>query len=836
LFLFAISCKNNKQEDMPKPSTPKDSSLKFLVVKQGEATLHSSSSPVPKNITVQLIEKVSDEDFIEVACIPNDSSCKIMFDSDEKTSNTKRHTSFVNEVVIKAVNGDAVSEYKVMFLRKKEIDLSLASLEIKQTGSSVKTFNADVPKSMSFELTKKISESDFVELKATPTDSNVSISIDGEEINTKKYTSLPNKAINITVFKDDDSNVYTLTLSEKKNPDPPDPPITDLDPYPEPEDESDLELDPPIPDEYTIYCNVIDSVGGSNIKGVAVNVYEAGKSDVIKTQKTDSKGNAYFNIPKGKCYDFVLSKRGRAASRVENVYVDSTKKMIPIPMLEWAVGAKAIAPIIGKVDILNYQTNETTLLTTDIELDMAQMEFHHYLNLTTTSLSGEIIPLKKDGSGNFSISMNIDSPFGANEGWGKIPATRFEINGSDIAQDAQGNKIQEWGFSLGSMMVADGEATLYFICYDQAGNRCERQEQVVFKNASIKDEINTEDHFELFQAISKRYYRSLKLFGMPKEDGEATSLNVVFYFKFNNHIEVGRVDIFRRPYSEEDITQGWKKVYTKQYKRGYKGEKMGQEGYFRLQDDSGSLEEGKEYQYKLIAHTKKGKIESDVATLRMMEAFNILLTSPAPREVVKLKDIKTKDFSFRISNHALWDKEKADDFYFDVLIATDITGGEGSTNGLCFSSKIKYSLQGDEQKKLYIGDGNKKYKLFSEISTDPPTLHKESDLITYNDGIVTLKSLFMNTKEMTLTNLGLENSITFAGMFYWDVQSFAGKSNEDALSPANKAAYFVKRYPYLDNKTGGVKDPNNVATSYSCANLDAGSGAKNGRSLFIVKN
>ena len=552
---------------------------------------------------------------------------------------------------------------------------------------------------------------------------------------------------------------------------------------------------------------------------------------------TNEYGNAYFNIEAGKCYDFVLSKNGRAGSRVENVYVSSTKKMIPIPMLEWAVGAKAIAPTIGKVDILNYQTNETTLLTTDIEIDMANMEFHHYLHLTTTSSSGEIIPLKKDESGNFGISMNIDSPFGTNEKWDKIPATRFEIGGSDIATDAQGNKIQEWGFSLGSMMVREGEATLYFICYDQAGNRCERQEQVKFKNASIKDELNTEDHFEMFQAMSKRYYRSLNLFGMPKEAGESTSLNVIFHFKFNNHIEVGRVDIFRRPYSTGDITKAWKKVYTKQYKRGYKGEKVdNRHGVFRLRDDSGNLQEGKEYQYKLVAHTKKGRIESDVATLRMMEAFNILLTSPAPRKVVELKDIPTQDFSFKISNEALWDKEKVDDFYFDVLITTDITGGEGSTNGLCFSSKIKYSLQGDNEKKLYIGDANKNYKSLSEIFPDPSEQPKESDLINYNKGLITLKSRFMNTPQMTLTNLGLENSITFAGMYYWDVQSFAGKSNEDALSPANKAAYFVKRYPYLDNKTGSVKNPDNVATSYSYANLDAGSGACNGRSLFIVTN
>lgn len=192
---------------------------------------------------------------------------------------------------------------------------------------------------------------------------------------------------------------------------------------------------------------------------------------------------------------------------------------------------------------------------------------------------------------------------------------------------------------------------------------------------------------------------------------------------------------------------------------------------------------------------------------------------------------KKKDFSFKISDETLWDARKADYFAFDVLISTDMTGGEGSTIGLCFASKLKYLLYGDDEKRLYIGDEKNQYRLFSEVVGSS---YKTSDLITYKDGVITLKSKFMNIGEVSLVKASIKQMIANAGMYYWDVQTFGGVYGEDALSPANKAAFFAKQYPYLDSKTGLAKVDSEWAVSYSYANLDAGSGAVNGKSLFIV--
>ena len=712
-------------------------------------------------------------------------------------------------------------------------DSSLKILVIRHGETELRSLLSPIDKSITIQLEKDVDISNCIEVIATATDAKAKIMFDsdGHSSNVKKYTTFVAE-VSIRVENGKSTSQYIIKFLPQN----PTPPPSQPTPIPTPPLIPPTQPNPevPPPSGCTVKCNVIDSIGGVNVEGVEIKANEVGNSIVIESKTTDENGNAYFMLPAGKSYDFVLAKNGRAGSTVENVFVKSNSiKYLYIPMREWAVGAKAIAPRIGKVDIFDNQTSDSKTIGEGTEIDMSKMKLSHYLRLTTTSLSGEIIPFESDGSGNFRISMNIDSSFSGNEGWGKITPTKLKYdNGEYVLEGSDGSLMQTWDFSLGAIMVPRGEAVLHFICYDQAGNRCERQERVIFKDGTINNGVNTKNRFEIFKAFSKRYYRSLKLFGMPNEMNESNSLSVVFYFKFDERIIAERVDVLRRPYEDGNITANWVKVYTKQYKRGYQGDEyLGKKGIFRLRDDSGNLQEGGTYQYKLIAYTKDGKLESDVATLRMMEAFNVLLTIPKERETVKLKDVEKKDFSFKISDETLWDARKADYFAFDVLISTDMTGGEGSTIGLCFASKLKYLLYGDDEKRLYIGDEKNQYRLFSEVVGSS---YKTSDLITYKDGVITLKSKFMNIGEVSLVKASIKEMIANAGMYYWDVQTFGGVYGEDALSPANKAAFFAKQYPYLDSKTGLAKVDSEWAVSYSYANLDAGSGAVNGKSLFIV--
>lgn len=819
--LLLVSSCTLRDDPSKKEIQDKDSSLKTLVIRHSSNTLKSLTSPIEANVTVQLKKAVTVTDYIEVIVTAKDINSKITFDNDSEHKNAKKYTSFIDKVNIRVENGKKISKYTITFLPKAQEggDALLESLVIKQGGVSVASFNkpanGEIDASLTVELNKKINDTDFVEVIATATDNTATIEIDDEELSEKKYTALPTEAIEITVTNGSNVATHTLTLKDSTTP-PPDPP------------------NPPAPSKYTVKCNVIDSVGGTNIKGVKIDAYEAGESTVVETKTSDVAGNAYFNVTSGKNYDFVLSKKGRAASRVENVFVDSSNAgYLSIPMREWAVGTKAIAPKIGKVELLNNNSGSINTVDANTEINCAVMTSRHYLYFTTTSLSGEIIPIEYDSSGIFNVAMNIDSTFTSDNDLGKVWVTKFtQGNGKLVTEESDGSLKQQWGFSLGGLMVANGKATIHFVCYDQGGNRCERQEIVKFKNGSIGNAVNTQNSFLLFNAKAERYYRSLKTYGMPHEAGSLTSCKVSFTFKFNSLIEIGRVDVFRRPYEEGNITQHWEKVYTKQYRQGYKGYDYEQvKGIFILSDDSGTLEEGKTYQYKLVAHSRQGKIESDVATLRIMEAFNLFLVSPLHRQQIDLKNVKNTDFSFKISDPSLWNKERADYFSFDVLVTKDMTASSGSSQryGVCFASKCKYYFNRSETDALYIQNGTS-YQSYKNVVGSGVQI---SDLMDYKNGLVTLKAKFMNANRASLGLQALKDTIREAGMYYWDVQSFY---KDDALDAnRNKAAYFVKEYALLDSTTGEEKS-GKVSTSYSYANIDRASGAINGRSLFIVKN
>jgi len=60
----------------------------------------------------------------------------------------------------------------------------------------------------------------------------------------------------------------------------------------------------------TIKCNVTNFVGGVNVENADVKVFKAGKTVSIITNKTDSNGDVFFKLPRGRYYDFVVTKDG----------------------------------------------------------------------------------------------------------------------------------------------------------------------------------------------------------------------------------------------------------------------------------------------------------------------------------------------------------------------------------------------------------------------------------------------------------------------------------------------------------------------------------------------
>ena len=811
-----------------------DATLKELIIKQTGSTVQSFQATIANTLNVTLKKNISTQDKLRIEATPTDPNANVYFNSVLEESKTKEYTSSVSKVIIKVEKGSATKEYTLNIAESvtppPADDATLKELIIEQTGAIVKKFQATIANTLNITLKKNINATDKLRIEAIPTDPNANVYFNSvlEESKTKEYTSSVSKII-IKVEKGSATKEYTLNITESATP-------------------------PPPPPDYNVKCNVVDSVGGSNIEGVRVKAYLAGSQTEKGDTTTDVNGNAYFKLDSDKAYDFVLSKNGRAASRVENAYIkQNEKRVLPIIMKEWFVGSKAIAPEIKKVTLFKKNGSQWKgeQLKDNFEIDCATLpaSVNSFFHLETISKSEEIIPEKVPSwNNNNGIGMNIGSPF-RHDGYGfsMTKASRIEVeDGKEIVYHA-GYVQQAFGFAIGSVLALDGDITLYFIAYDVAGNRCERQERIKIKNGKLKNVVDANHHFEIFRATSKRYYRSLstfglgdaELFGMPSEEGTPTSLDVEFMFKFNQKIKIGRVDVMRREYQTGNIQNGWECVYVKQYSYGG-GISGTSKGYFFLNDDSGTLEEGKTYQYKLVAYSKDGKITSNVATIRVMEAFNLLLTTPAPRAIIEKADIENQDFSFRISNPSLWDNQRSDYFSFGVLVLKDQyseyeENGQPKYYGLCFATKLKYDFTKTGNEAFLVAGATKteddyNYEVFNTLAgTSSISL---SDIFEYNNGTITLKKrFFSNASFNTFGGTTLKDSIYEGGIYYWDVPNMS----KYLLKGYDKGVAFVKEYPYLDANTGAEVSGAGKSHSASYSNLNGVGGAVNGRSVFTIK-
>ena len=815
---------------------PNDATLKELIIKQTGATVQSFQATVADTLNVTLTKRVNATDKLRIEATPTDSNANVYFNSVLEDSKTKEYTSSVSKITIKVEKGSATKEYTLNITEPpappQTYDSSLKKLVIKQGSETLKNEEDNVALSHKVQLLKEVSSTEplIIEAKAKETEAKIYFTTkkvpsnaDWEEVSQKKYESYE-AFVQIKCTHEDSSKIYKISMKK------------------------------PIPTDYNVVCNVLDSVGGSNVEGVTVKAFLTGKTVEKGVSITNAEGNAYFKLDADASYDFVLSKKGRAASRVENAYIKQNEvKMLPIVMREWFIGSKAIAPEMNKVLFSKKVGNnwEHKQMKDVFEFDCAALSStsNSMFQIETVSRSGEIIPEKvANWNNNNGIGMNIGSPFRHDGAFDMNPAHRLEVkDGKKIVYDNDGVR-QAFAFTTHSLLALDGEITLYFISYDVAGNRCERQERIKIKNGKLKNEIDSTHRFSIFQASSKRYYRSLatfdlgnaELFGMPSEEGVPTSLDVEFIFRLNQRIRIGRVDVMRRDYQEGNIQDGWECVCVRQYsyRDGYSGSLY---GYFLIHDDSGTLEEGKTYQYKLVVYGNDGKITSNVATLKIMEAFNLKLLSPASRASIKKDEIKNQDFSFRISNTELWSREKADYFSFGILVLEDEyyeyeNYGLPGYSGLCFAAKLKYDFTKTGNDAFLIAgaasDNDKyNYKVFnkyygaSSLSLD--------DVFKYEDGTITLKNKFFAKASFnTFGKKALEDAV-YSGIHYWDVPNMSQKL---LIERYDRGVAFVKEYPYLDAKTGAEVHGFGKSRSSSFSNLNRSGGAVNGRAIFTVKD
>ena len=780
-------------------------SLQSLIVKQGEIEVKSFNEPVSMTNSVKLTKIIDGLNYLTVEAKPKDTGTNVYFDGENISRTKKYYTSFQSQIKIKLQKDQQIKEY-TLTIENVEDKAGMQRFVVRQNDVVLKDINSDIPKVINVDLRDKVSSSEFVMIEVTPKENQAEVFFDGilNASKTKKYENYQ-KIVKILIKKDGQETEYSVNLRE--------PEIAE-------------------PQNYSVKCNVVDSMGGTNVEGANIKAYEEGSSTFTEEKTTDREGNAYFSLAKDKYYNFVISKNGWAGSRVETVYVPLDKRLfLPIVMRNGEKGALAIAPEITKLSIRNSGVEKA--LNKNHEIDFLKLTAGSVLNITVSLKSKKIIPEVNSDSKNFGIAMNINSPLSNNSDGVIFPSKVPNGSGNTIIIETDGSITQNFSVPLNKLAVENGNATLYFVVYDTAGNRCERHQKVTFKNATLKQTENLKNQFATFNVYSERYYRSLQTFGMPKENECETSAKVIFKFKFDNKtVDVGRLDVLRRPYQEGSPTENWEVVYTKHYEKNFRGDSTGE---FKVSDDSGDLRDGQVYQYKLEAYNSNGKMSSNIATIKVMEAFNIVLTTPKNRCEIPLSNIGDQDFAFNISKKSLW--TDSDYFYFDVLLHAEDIYTNGTNIGLMFAAMLKYNLGKNKDLEVAKYDQwniNRLYKSYTHYNPQTTNL---DDLVKYADGTVTLTNKFFKEASFNVVSKTLSDSIRQAGMYYWDIM-YIGKNPLGVYDLYgnfdDKAAFFVKEYPYLDSRTGKPVGTEK-SLSYSYSNLDIIGGAVNGKALFIVK-
>ncbi|MGP1520969.1 MAG: hypothetical protein ACTTIZ_05685 [Treponema sp.] len=421
-------------------------------------------------------------------------------------------------------------------------------------------------------------------------------------------------------------------------------------------------------------------------------------------------------------------------------------------------------------------------------------------------------------------------------------AYSFNINMTDYNPNGQISMNAEATMTLSSNRwdFPSGVYDLVLVAYDVAGNRLERHQLVSIEAANMMkgqnpgvdgDKDSRKVKFENFKVSlfrwptkmnvfeNKQYFENL--FGMPwteytppKGQGDKIrtpstyiALARGYIGDDNGAIGVSGVDLYRR--CVEDDTPFKRVGSTIPPFRG---------SAFAAMDTDFTLEEGKTYQYKMIAFVDEGSsLETEyLGEVKVPPSFMYFLDSIKVRgQAGGVKDntvytynankmdknipcLKAKkyprntpekdrtrlkiDYSARMSNPKLWSKEYASEIEFGITLYT-------RDNQPVFASKcILVFDDGDEELYVYLPNSGNYVSLEQLIKMKiVPSRYSIDDLMTFNKstGQLTIKDAYLRIKPFNWAQLyGGDGSFNYeaGNTYYWDVVSWSSYPIGGAVS------------------------------------------------------
>jgi prcAII len=587
-----------------------------------------------------------------------------------------------------------------------------------------------------------------------------------------------------------------------------------------------------------VTVNVIDSVGGVSVmEPTTLTVYKAGTAITAYGPVTVTNGTVQLSLPKDQCYDLHLSgkKDKLAASVIENYWVRSEKAQT-VTMIQRVVqiGALTQAPSIQSVTLnsVPFQDGDVWAGTRDQTMN---------LNIVFRAPSRAI------------QARPTDTNFGCAVGIGSAPSFHNNIASTSpvCTREADGSWKCTAHFAFSAISFPNEFNDFIITAYDVAGNRVERHiNYIEFKERRPGLRTMTGAHIKGFRVEMRRFPHSLKLFNIPEQsgyrpfgimphNGESNTYEVLLWFQIKDFasrdLPIRGFYIYRRKQGESE----WTLVGRKQYAKDYTGDQDTRfteyKGFHLGYDTDPALEEGVTYEYKVSPFVDSNQhLDSHTATARLLPANTIQLEYPADNGTVKKSEINKLSFSFKITNPDIWEKKQADSFSFGLLITEKTSAQE-----IIFAGKMTVYLKKSAGNRLglqYSISGNPKEYSFKELQNRGyiPVGAVEDDFVSYANGMVTIKSAYLNNKAFNHP-LFKDKEFTTGSSYGWDIFDW-GKDAKEKRD--DEPAVFTAIWPSKD-ADGNIIIPSPtepLSSSESFANGLRYAGSLNGQYFFKVTN
>lgn len=762
----------------------------------------------------------------------------------------KSKASFENNVENVTVYAEAVSSNINIIVKKNDaavnasgnkyvipIDVGNNNIEVSVTGTketSTKKYNIDFYRRKSVNndavclSTLEVDDNDIIDYLTSDNDFTMEpVEHTKSSLKVKAVCSIPDVSVKVTSSGTQitgASNIYnvnlqdglnTVTIELIKNNVKQNTYLIHIERYPAAE-----VLHLPAADEVKVDFFVSDRINGSGVDGTYLNVHRTA-GDFFEKKVLVRNGKASINLKKNNFYNFKLEGRKApysapyyAASEVISYFIDEARTLVPIvqcPLKQ--LNRTAEAPRVTSFKFGGKKIDSGTI-TECTHLSSVEVEIESPSGAVVGDPGfGEPRPMLGVGAVPNSDSQNTFKTYSS----------------GNNTKNSQGNWVSKWGWSLSGTVVKKGSFDIIAVVYDVAHNRVEYHSRFSCSSAEVEEDASLKVENLSLELERRPTHSGIFSVGHDNITGSSTHYIPSLLFKVTKsgyHKPCIGFDVYRKCTSDSE--QNFRLVKQERFSSV---KVSNPSTAHKVKDYDGALEDGKTYEYKIVAYTEENKksVLSGASSIRltMPKAAALILEYPAYGKTLTYTEGSNLGFVFKFSEPSVLENAE----YMELgLIITERSGHAK------YASKFKYVFNDNNSGKpeIYFAAasdiksdsyGGYSYTNYSKKSSHYTSGTAVSDLVQIdkNLGKVVLTKKFMQL----YVNLVHSGSSYFSQgeTYYWDIVDW-GTVNGLLASEDDRPCKIVRH----DNSSGG-----NVTIIHYVNDWYNGSNAWNGKAEFSIK-